>query len=51
MKKVKCPDCKAEIKIEVKTEVGDILECTECGTEVEVLSLDPLKVEELLEEK
>ena len=51
MKKVKCRDCGAEIKIEAKTEVGDILECSECGTEVEVLSLSPLMVEELLEEK
>ena len=51
MKKVKCPDCGAKIKIETKVEVGDILECSECGTEVEVLSLSPLMVEELLEEK
>ena len=51
MKKVKCPDCGAKIKIENKVEVGDILECSECGTEVEVLSLSPLMVEELLEEK
>jgi len=51
MKKVKCPDCGAEIKILAETELGDILECTECGTEIEVLSLNPLKCEELIEEK
>ncbi len=32
-------------------EVGDILECGECGTEVEILSLEPLKYQELIEEK
>lgn len=31
--------------------VGDILECGECGTEIEILSLVPLKYEELIEEK
>lgn len=32
-------------------EVGDILECKECGTEVEVLSTEPLEYQELIEEK
>jgi lysine biosynthesis protein LysW len=49
--KIICPDCKAEI---VKTEgmtVGDILECQKCGTEVEILSLEPVQYKELVEEK
>ena len=50
-KKIICPDCQAEIVLKEKCEVGDILECSECGTEVEVLSLEPLKYEELFEEK
>lgn len=48
--KVICPDCQAEIQHEILT-VGDILECPECGTEVEVLSKDPLQYKELIEEK
>ena len=48
--KVICPDCKSEIKSE-KLMVGDILECSECGTEVEILSLNPLKYREVIEEK
>jgi len=31
--------------------VGDILECSECGTEVEIISLTPLKYQVLIEEK
>ncbi len=50
-KKINCPDCEAGIEVKNSTEVGDILECEECGTEVEVVSLDPLKCEELIEEK
>lgn len=49
--KIICPDCETEI---IKTEnltVGDILECGECGTEVEITSLNPLTYRELIEEK
>jgi alpha-aminoadipate carrier protein LysW len=48
---VTCPDCGAEIKNTESMMVGDILECSECGTEVEIISLDPLKYKELFEEK
>tara|TARA_Y100000310_G_C20241691_1_gene604963 strand:- start:182 stop:346 length:165 start_codon:yes stop_codon:yes gene_type:complete len=50
-KKIVCPDCQTDILVKGKKEVGDILECSECGTEVEILCLDPLKYEELFEEK
>lgn len=50
-KKIICPDCGEEIKYPEGCLVGDILECEECGTEVEILSLDPLKYRELIEEK
>lgn len=48
--KIVCPDCKCQIKGS-GIAVGDILECSECGTEVEILSLKPLKYRELIEEK
>ena len=49
--KIICPDCKNEIKQIEGVLIGDILECEECGTEVEILSLDPLNYKELIEEK
>ena len=49
--KVICPDCQSEIKLSENLMVGDILECEECGTEVEIISLNPLKYRELIEEK
>ncbi len=49
--KIICPDCKEEIKTDQKIEVGDILECQNCATEVEVLDLNPLQVEIIEEEK
>lgn len=51
MEKVICPDCQAEIKCSDKTLIGDILECGECGTEVEIVSLNPWKYQVLVEEK
>lgn len=48
--KIVCPDCQSEIKV-AELVVGSILECGECGTEVEIIGLDPLKYRELLEEK
>ncbi len=49
--KIICPDCGTEIVRPEGMEIGDILECSNCGTEVEVMSIDPLKYRELIEEK
>ena len=49
--KIVCPDCSAEIELNDHAMVGDIVECGECGTEVEIVSLNPLKYAELKEEK
>lgn len=49
--KIVCPDCKFEIKPVDPLVVGDILECSQCGTEVEIVSLDPFNYRELIEEK
>jgi len=49
--KINCPDCNSEIPQIEGMVVGDILECSECGTEVEIQSLQPLTFRELVEEK
>lgn len=49
--KIICPDCGVEINKSESMEIGDIVECQECGTEVEILSLEPLQFKELVEEK
>jgi len=49
--KIICPDCQAEIVKLEEMEVGEILECSECGCEVEILSINPLKYRQLIEEK
>lgn len=49
--KVICPDCGSEVSVVDKMITGDILECAECGTEVEITSIEPLTYRELVEEK
>ncbi|MFA5749649.1 MAG: lysine biosynthesis protein LysW [Candidatus Shapirobacteria bacterium] len=49
--KIICPDCGVEINQPEVMTVGDIIECQECGTELEILSTDPLQYRELIEEK
>lgn len=50
-KTVKCPDCQAEVAVSEDCPVGEVLECENCGAEMEVLSLEPCKVSLIEEEK
>lgn len=49
-----CPECESELDIDVdEVEEGDVVACDECGTEYEVVGVEPLelsKVEEGFEE-
>jgi alpha-aminoadipate carrier protein LysW len=50
-----CPECENELDIELdEVEEGDVVACDECGTEYEVVGVEPLeltKVEDGLEEE
>lgn len=56
---IHCPDCQVnaqadepgKIIIAVDAQVGEILECPDCGAEMEIISLDPPMVVLLDEEK
>ena len=50
-KKIACPDCKEEVEIMENSEVGEIVECLNCGSEMEIINLDPLEVSLIEEEK
>ncbi len=36
-----CPLCEAQVELEAGTVEAELLECMECGSELEVMSLDP----------
>ena len=46
-----CTVCGAEIKFEESTEKGELLSCPECGSELEVINLDPAEVAEAPQEE
>lgn len=40
-----CPECDTELDIEVdEIEEGDVIACEECGTEFEVVGVEPLEL-------
>ena len=49
-----CPECENDLDVEVdELEEGDVVLCDECGTEYEVVGVEPLelsKVEEGIDE-
>lgn len=49
--KTKCLDCETKIEIQGKAIVGDILECQNCGTEMEIVKNDPIQLRIIEEEK
>jgi alpha-aminoadipate carrier protein LysW len=40
-----CPECAADIILADDTLQGEIVQCPDCGIELEVISLDPLALE------
>ncbi|MDE2660748.1 MAG: lysine biosynthesis protein LysW [Acidobacteriota bacterium] len=38
----KCPLCGAAVEISEDPVEGELLECPECGSELEILDLDPI---------
>jgi alpha-aminoadipate carrier protein LysW len=45
MNTVSCPECSAEITLDAKVEVGEIVVCPDCGVDLEVISLNPIAVD------
>lgn len=46
-----CPECDTPMDLPDNPAIGKILECSACGTESEILSVDPFQLSPLEEEK
>lgn len=46
-----CTECEAEIALEPTAEVGEIIQCPDCGMDLEVISVDPPEVAPAPEEE
>ena len=40
-----CPECEADVYVETDADKGDTLACDECGTELEIVGLDPIELD------
>jgi alpha-aminoadipate carrier protein LysW len=45
-----CPECDADVHVDVDTDKGESVSCEDCGTELEVVGLDPLELDIVEEE-
>ena len=43
---VECPVCGAEFQLVEDAVEGELIACEDCGTELEIISIDPPEVEE-----
>lgn len=46
-----CPECGADFKLPAHIDKGEIIECTNCGCELEVIEINPLKLQIFEEEE
>jgi alpha-aminoadipate carrier protein LysW len=49
--KAECPVCSALIELAADTVQGELIECPDCGTELEIISINPPKVKEAPQEE
>ncbi len=40
-----CPECDADITLDPSAEVGEIIVCPDCGVDLEIISLNPVKID------
>lgn len=40
-----CPECSEDVFVDADSEQGDLVICDECGTELEIVGLDPIELD------
>lgn len=40
-----CPECDADVHVDMDTDKGELVSCEECGTELEIVGLDPVELD------
>jgi alpha-aminoadipate carrier protein LysW len=48
---ITCPKCGAQIPLPNETVQGEIVECPNCGTETEIICLEPFRLDLAMEEE
>ena len=45
-----CPECDADVHVDVDVDKGEMVNCDECGIKLEVVGLDPVELDVVLDE-
>ena len=45
-----CPECDANVHVDTDSDKGDVVSCEECGTDLEIVGLDPVELDIVEEE-
>jgi alpha-aminoadipate/glutamate carrier protein LysW len=40
-----CPECEADVHVDTDVDKGEIVECEECGVQLEIVGLDPVELD------
>jgi alpha-aminoadipate carrier protein LysW len=40
-----CPECSEKVFVDAESEQGDIISCDECGSDLEIVGLDPIELD------
>jgi alpha-aminoadipate carrier protein LysW len=40
-----CPECDADVHVDTDADKGDMVSCEECGTDLELVGLDPVELD------
>ena len=40
-----CPECEADVHVDTDADKGDMVSCEECGTDLEIVGLDPVELD------
>ena len=40
-----CPECSEDVYVDADSEQGDVISCSECGTDLEIVVLDPVELD------
>ncbi len=49
---VLCPECESDLDVEEdELDEGEVVSCTECGTDFEVVTVDPLELARIKEDE
>jgi alpha-aminoadipate carrier protein LysW len=46
-----CPECEADVQVSDDMDKGDLVECPDCGSTLEVVGLDPIELDLAAEEE